>query len=256
LQSLSNQRHDFNVGMGPDVGNVPGGNNFGTRVFWTAVVPDRDVQVNLAAGTAQMHVRDLTALDYPEDFGTGSLGPNWQTAYVNATVSFDVLWTPPVTRHVTVNDATDQFTGSFDENHATVIWSAQSASGFRFESRAGNSMTSTPGTPNISTTYYFAQVGQEQNGIFFGASSTDTANRVQADAVLPHALVGWPANSASTPRALVTPPIVAGVAAITATSSQAVQAAPGPVQPLAGAAHARVIDQLFSDLSGGLAETL
>jgi hypothetical protein len=170
LQSLSNQRHDFNVGMGPDVGTVAGGNNFGTRVFWTAVVPDDDVRVDPAVGTAQMHVRNLAALDYPEDFGSGSLGPNWQTAYVPATVSFDVVWRHPVTRLVTVNDSTDQFAGTFAENQATVIWSAQSASGFRFDSLPGSRATSTPGTPDITTTYFFAQVGHERNGIFFSGA--------------------------------------------------------------------------------------
>jgi hypothetical protein len=165
LQSLSNQLHDFNVGMGPDVGNVPGGNNFGTRVFWTAVVPEGDVQISPVM--AEMHVHNLAALDYPEDFGSGSLGPNWQTAYVPATVSLDVVWTGPVTRRVTVVDATDQFAGTFNESQAVVTWSAQSTSGFSFISNPGDSSTSTPGAPNISTTYFFAEIGHEKNGIFF-----------------------------------------------------------------------------------------
>jgi len=151
--------------MGPDVGNVPGGNNFGTRVFWTAVVPEGGVQINPV--TAEMHVHNLAALDYPADFGSGSLGPNWQTAYVPATVSFDVVWTGPVTRRVTVVDATDQFAGTFNENQAVVTWSAQSSSGFSFISNPGDSSTSTPGAPNISTTYFFAEIGHEKNGIFF-----------------------------------------------------------------------------------------
>jgi hypothetical protein len=171
LQSLSNQLHDFNVGMGPDVGTGPGGNNFGTRVFWTAVVPDDAIRINPLAGTAEMHVHNLAALDYPEDFASGSLGPNWQTAYVPATVSFDVVWSRPVTQLVAVRDATDKFAGIFAENQATVTWSAHSASGFRFDSRAGNASTSTPGTPDITTTYFFAQVGYEQNGIFFPGMS-------------------------------------------------------------------------------------
>jgi hypothetical protein len=187
LQSLSNQIHDFNVGMGPDVGTAPGGNNFGTRVFWTAIVPDNDVHVDLKAGTAEMHVHNLDALDYPEDFGNGSLGPNWQTAYVPASVSLDVVWNRPVTRRVTVSDLTDQFAGEFAENQATVIWSAQSAAGFRFKSRAGNSMTSTPGTPNIATTYFFAEVGHEQNGIFFPVGASAAPANSKADALVDQA---------------------------------------------------------------------
>jgi hypothetical protein len=176
LQTLSDQLHDFNVGMGPDVGSVAGGNNFGTRVFWTAVVPDGDVIVNPVSRAAEMHVHNLAALDYPEDFGGGSLGPNWQTAYVPASISFDVVWSPPGTRQVTVSDATDQFAGTFNEDQATVVWSARSTSGFEFHSRPGNAMTSTPGSPDILTTYFFAEIGQEQNGIFFAAAA-DTSHK-------------------------------------------------------------------------------
>jgi hypothetical protein len=150
---------------------VPGGNNFGTRVFWTAAVPDGDVIINPVSRAAEMHIHNLAALDYPEDFGGGSLGPNWQTAYVPASISFDVVWTPPVNRRVTVSDATDQFAGTFNEDQATVVWSARSASGFEFHSRPGNASTSTPGSPNILTAYFFAQIGHERNGIFFSAGA-------------------------------------------------------------------------------------
>jgi hypothetical protein len=240
LESLSNQLHDFNVGMGPDVGNVPGGNNFGTRVFWTAVVPDGDVHVDPAAGTAQLHVRDLPALDYPEDFAGGSLGPNWQTAYVPATVSFDILWSRPVTRQVTVNDAADQFAGTFDENRATVIWSAQSASGFRFNARAGNAMTSTPGAPDITTTYFFAEVGHEQNGIFFPRAPS------------PASIAGALAASSITPPASPTtsPPPPANPAAASAGTAQANQPAAAPASTPAASAHVRAVDNLFAGLHG------
>jgi hypothetical protein len=197
LQKLSNQLHDFNVGMGPDVGNVPGGNNFGTRVFWTAVVPDRDVEVDADSGRAELHVHDLAALDYPEDFGSGSLGPNWQTAYVPATVSFDVVWHRPVSRRVTVSDATDQFAGTFNEEQATVLWSARSDSGFRFSSLPGSSFTSTPGAPDITTTYFFAQVGHEQNGVFFDEGEREGEAKVPSPgehaplAVGPASTLGW-----------------------------------------------------------------
>jgi hypothetical protein len=245
LQSLSKQLHDFNVGMGPDVGTVLGGNNFGTRVFWTAVVPDDDVQVDPALGTAQMHVRNLAALDYPEDFGSGSLGPNWQTAYVPATVSFDVQWSRPVTRLVTVNDATDQFAGTFAGNHATVIWSAQSGSGFQFHSRAGNAMTSTPGAPDITTTYFFAEVGHERNGIFFSVASSDPA-LVQAQGNAPAA---WPTRAITDPAPL--PP--QGAAILVATpvgNAQSIQPASTPHGLAAGRTSAHVIDQVFADLDG------
>jgi hypothetical protein len=243
LRGLSNQLHDFNVGMGPDVGAVPGGNNFGTRVFWTAVVPDGDVRVDPAAGTAEMHVHDLAALDYPEDFASGSLGPNWQTAYVPATVSFNVVWSHPVTRQVTVNDATDQFAGTFAENPATVVWSAQSASGFAFHSRAGNVVTSTPGEPDITTTYFFAEVGHEQNGLFFSAPLSPAAS-ARAGAARAPAVGG---------TTVVAQPLAAGPAVTAADTSQALGAVPGPVETFV-AAHAQAVDQVFGDLGGsGLA---
>jgi hypothetical protein len=161
--------HDFNAGFGPKVSNVDSGNGFGTRVFWTAVIPDSDLDFNLGAGTAQLHVRNLADVDYfsPSGFaGNISLGPNWQTAGGDATVSFDVVWDAPVTRRVNIRDAADGFAGTFNEdynNNVTVRWSGRNASGFSFTSNVGNLATSTALAPGN----FFAQVAQERNGIFF-----------------------------------------------------------------------------------------
>jgi hypothetical protein len=259
LQSLSNQLHDFNVGMGPNVGTVPGGNNFGTRVFWTAAVPDRDVLVNPVSRTAEMHVHNLAALDYPEDFGSGSLGPNWQTAYVPASVSFDVVWTPRVNRQVTVSDVTDQFAGTFKENHATVVWSARSASGFNFHSLAGNASTSTPGTPNIFTTYFFAQVGHEQNGVFFPAGPDPSArSSVSGNAPVPPA-TGHDDALFPTTTLLIWQPVVPAVAVLAGPAPQpSDQATAYSTQRPAArnrtdgvSAQIGVLDQVFADLESG-----
>jgi hypothetical protein len=59
LGDLSAQLHDINPGMGPKVGNFDTGNGYGTRVFWVAQVPDSDLTVNLAAGTAELKVTGL-----------------------------------------------------------------------------------------------------------------------------------------------------------------------------------------------------
>jgi hypothetical protein len=161
--------HDFNAGFGPKVSNVDSGNGFGTRVFWTAVIPDSDLEFNLGAGTAQLHVRKLVDVDYfsPSGFaGNISLGPNWQTAGGDATVSFDVVWDAPVTRRVNVRDAADGFAGTFNEdnnNNVTVRWSSRNALGFSFTSNVGNLATSTALAPGN----FFAQLAQERNGIFF-----------------------------------------------------------------------------------------
>jgi hypothetical protein len=165
----STQIHDFNAGFGPKVSNVDSGNGFGTRVFWTAVIPDSDVQVHPAAGTAEMHVRNLAEVNYYSPSGSAgniSVGPNWQTAGVDSTVSFDVVWNGPVTRRVNVRDATYGFAGTFNEvnnNNVTVRWSGSNALGFSFTSNVGNLTTSTALEPG----FFFAQLAHERNGIFF-----------------------------------------------------------------------------------------
>jgi hypothetical protein len=174
--SHTNFTHDINPGNGPAVSLVDSGNGFGTRVFWTAIIPDGDVQVNPGAGTAQLHVRNLPELDYYSPAGNGdiaSLGPTWQTGYFDALVNIDVVWAPPVTRRVDVRDAANGFAGQFNENQATVTWSASSTSGFGFTSNPGNFSTSVPEVPGVNGVTaplnFFAQVGHERNGVFFPA---------------------------------------------------------------------------------------
>jgi hypothetical protein len=126
-----NFTHDFNPGNGPPVSAVDSGNGFGAMVFWVAVIADGDVTVNPGAGRAEMHVHNLP--EPPDGFGDlASLGPTWQTGHFDSTVSFDVVWNGPVTRRVNVRDAANGFAGQFNENQATVTWSANSAS-FRLE---------------------------------------------------------------------------------------------------------------------------
>ena len=161
---------------------IDSGNGFGARVFWTAVIPDKDVQVQPGSGNAEMHVRDLPELDYFSPQGTGdlaSLGPTWQTGYFDSTVSFDVVWKGPVTRRVNVRDAANGFAGQFNENQAIVTWSAKSASGFGFVSNPGDFSTSVPETAGVNGVTvplnFFAQVGHESNGVFF-PSANDTSD--------------------------------------------------------------------------------
>jgi hypothetical protein len=138
------------------------------------------VRVNPGAGTAELRVRDLVALDYPGDFATGSLGPNWQTNYVDATVSFDILWDGPVTRKVKVIDAANGFAGQFRESEATVTWSASSASGFSFISDPGNRSTSVAEIPGVSGVTaplnFFSEIGEERNGVFSPGGAPATAS--------------------------------------------------------------------------------
>jgi hypothetical protein len=135
-----------------------------------------------------MHVHGLPELDYYSPSGEGdlaSLGPTWERGYFASTVSFDVVWKGPVTRRVDVRDAANGFAGQFNENQATVTWSASSASGFSFTSNPGNFSTSDPEIPGVNGVTaplnFFAQVGKERNGVFFPAGEP-----VRAAAVPPH----------------------------------------------------------------------
>jgi hypothetical protein len=190
-----NFTHDINPGNGPAVSPVDSGNGFGTRVFWTAVIPNGDVQVNPLTGKAEMHVHNLPELDYYSPAGTGdlaSVGPTWQMGYFPATLNLDVVWNGPVTRRVNVQDAANGFAGLFNENQATVTWSVSSDSGFRFTSNPGNFSTSVPEVPGVNGVTaplnFFAEVGFERNGIFFpqgGSSAADSVGQVLAALAIP-----------------------------------------------------------------------
>jgi hypothetical protein len=162
--NFSTQTHDFNPGFGPAVSPL-GGGGFGTRVFWTVALPEDDVEVNLGAGEAELHVHDLALRDYGSI--PVALGPGFQTAFIPATMSFDVVWSGPVTRRLNVRDGTgvDRFAGSFVENRATVTWSGSNAAGFRFHSNPGDFGTSVDA---------FAELGRVRNGTFFGDGDDDS----------------------------------------------------------------------------------
>jgi hypothetical protein len=129
-------------------------------------IPDSDVQVNLGAGNAEMRIDNLAIGDY---FTKGNaFGANWQTNFVPATVSLDVVWSAPVTRRLNFQDTTniDRFGGVFMENQATVTWSASNANGFSFAANPGNFSTSFSA---------FAELAHEGNGIFFDPLSSTTS---------------------------------------------------------------------------------
>jgi hypothetical protein len=236
-QSESVQLHDFNPGFGPDVGG-------GARTFWTAAIPDSDVTVQFGAGKAEMNVQNLALQD--RFTIPNALGPNWATNFDPATVSFDVVWSAPITRSLSFTDSTDvdQFTGNYNQNQVTVNWSGTNLN-------TGFSFTANPGTlATSSVDGGFAELGQEQNGSFFSGGSSPRGI-ARAGSALAQALTAPVATPASTTTTLVAPPQrAAGPAAISTGSSQAIQPASGLVQPGAAAAHAQAIDQLFADLDG------
>jgi hypothetical protein len=175
LANLTNQVNDINPGIGPKVGSFDTGNGFGTRVFWVTAIPDRDLTVNLATGTAALHVRNDPEYDYDNFADSDQADWNFDRSaahphgFFNALVNFDVVWNGPVTQTDHVKDTANGFAGTFYQNDATVTWSASSTrpvgnSHFTFTSNPGNTATSN-GTA-------FVQLGTEQNGIFFPSGAS------------------------------------------------------------------------------------
>ena len=133
---FSNQIHDFEPGI-TDSG-----------LFWTVPLPDDTVQVDLAAGTAEMHLRSLDVIDGYSFASLTSGGPSEP-----ATVSFDVWWhTPTAVEHL--RDETQGFAATLLEVTSEIAFTAQTAD-FAFASDA----------PGVSQTLY-ARIGFEANGVF------------------------------------------------------------------------------------------
>src|SRR5262249_34656015 len=146
--NYTTQTHDFDPGFVP----VPG-HSADEELFWTVPIPDSDVQVNFGAGKAEMHVHNLATDDY--FFLPNSLDQGGLLGEADATVSFDVVWSGPITRRVNVKDAANGFAGEFVQNQVTVSWSGNEL-GFSFTANPGNFSTSVPAEP-------FAELGQERN---------------------------------------------------------------------------------------------
>jgi len=150
-----------------------GSNGDGTRTFWTVPIDDSDVSVQFAAGKAEMSVKNLALDDY--HFLANAIGPNFDNPATedDAVVSFDVVWSTPITRRVDVTNGTlgNNYAGNYVENQVTVTWSGTNlATGFSFNSN--------PGT--FATSFFdggFAELGKERNGIFDApdSSATDSA---------------------------------------------------------------------------------
>ena len=123
---------------------------------------------------------------------------------MDATVSFDVVWSRPVTRRVEVEDGSngDQFAGEFAEDQATVTWLGSNELGFSFHANPGDLSTSAPGRG-------FAEVGHKENGIFFPGGNHVLASAnpqrpvrqvltpQQLQPVLHDAIAAWQAAGAS-----------------------------------------------------------
>jgi hypothetical protein len=116
-----------------------------------------------------MHVRNLELEDYfnlPNALADGKTAlsgpPGSGLGENDATVSFDFVWSGPVTRRVNFKDAANGFAGEYVENQATVTWSGLNEdTGFTFTANPGKFSTSVPEAGP------FAELGHERNGVFF-----------------------------------------------------------------------------------------
>ena len=139
----SNQVHDFNPGI-IDSGPAKG-------LFWTIHIPTTDVHIDLRRATATMQVSNADVEDYHTLANALLDGPSDP-----ASVSFVIRW-QGVKARVQVEDFALGFAGRFTEDSATVAWSASVPStGFRFRS-----------DPAATSKTTFAEIGSEQNGVFF-----------------------------------------------------------------------------------------
>ena len=139
--NFSTQIHDYNPGIDP----YPDG------LFWTVPVDDNAVKVQLGAGKASMEAEDIAVGDY----GKIPNGLFHITPPVDATVSFDIQWSRPVTSSSEVNDPTNQVAAELFLNEVAIQWSSRNANGFKFVSDPAGQ------------TSVFAQLGSMRNGVFY-----------------------------------------------------------------------------------------
>lgn len=78
-----------------------------------------------------------------------------------ASCSFDIRWQGPVTNRSHLEDPTNHAVGDFVLSQATMTWSAQNSTGFKFVSDPAG------------TTSVFAQLGRMRNGVFFNAKDDE-----------------------------------------------------------------------------------
>jgi hypothetical protein len=138
--SLGGQQiHDFNPGITQN------------GLFWTSIVPEDSVRVDVSAGRATIEVLDLHMKDYV-DLENAVVGGGPRP--VPSVVSYRVEWN--ATDPVTVFDNVDQqFRGEFRTASAQMEWSARTVR-FDFVS-----------APIATSTTDAAQLGSESNGAFY-----------------------------------------------------------------------------------------
>ncbi len=150
LTPNTHQEHDFNLGIAP------------SGLFWTVRLPDDRVEVDgddLEDG-ASMAVKGLSVGDYEtlaNSLFTHAIPP------VPAVVSFVLRWTGKTGDTGAIDPGTNRFSFKGILTHATLSWSASIPSThFAFRSDSARTSHET-----------FAELVNEQNGVFFGTEEGD-----------------------------------------------------------------------------------
>ena len=136
-----------------------------TNVFWAAHIPQGSAHVDLDAGTASLHVKNLCLYD-AFTVANSIQGVNRPVNQVKGIFnSLDMEWSGIIKRD-TANQPVNKMRGSFVENTATIavvattpitiVTALSNGHGFRF--------VSDPASTSVSN---FAQIGREQNGVFY-----------------------------------------------------------------------------------------
>jgi hypothetical protein len=119
-------------------------------LFWTMALPVESIDVNLGKGSAIMRGAGLSMPDFG-DFGNSLFGGKPTTP---ASVSFTVQWSGAAGRANVVNTS-DGHAGEFVYTSAQMEWSAV-VGDYEFVS-----------APLSTSKSDFAEIGHEQNGVFF-----------------------------------------------------------------------------------------
>ena len=108
---------------------------------------------HLGKGTASLQFHNVAVNDWitvPNSLSNGTL----LGAPADAVMSLDIRWSNITRQVLGVSDATNGFQGDFLETEATVDVEVENSAGFSFAG-AGDASSG------------FAEIGQEQNGVFF-----------------------------------------------------------------------------------------
>jgi hypothetical protein len=134
-----------------------------TDVFWAIHIPEGSSHVDLDAGTASLHVENACVFDaftVPNSVMGVNRPVNQAKGIIN---SLQIEWSG-IIRRDSANEPVNQMRGSFVENAAriavtattprTMVTALSNGHGFRFVS-------------DTTISSNFAQIGHEQNGIFY-----------------------------------------------------------------------------------------